>query len=61
MISFVDLYAKNRKSMEAMGCHILNGAELQEFAKKVSEIAKKNGMSIGSCAEKMGRFISLMR
>ncbi len=27
--------------------------ELQEFAKKVSEIAKKNGMSIGSCAEKM--------
>ena len=52
VISFVDLYAKNRKSMEAMGCYILNGAELQEFAKEISQIAEYNGIKVGSCAEK---------
>ena len=51
VISFVDLYAKNRKSMEAMGCYILNGAELQEFAKEISQIAEYNRIKVGSCAE----------
>ena len=52
-ISFVDLYAKNKRNMKLLDWYEAGEEELQEFAKKVSEIAKKNGMSIGSCAEKM--------
>ena len=53
VISFVDLYAKNKRNMKPLDWYEAGEEELQEFAKKVSEIAKKNGMSIGSCAEKM--------
>ncbi len=53
VISFVDLYAKNKRNMKLLDWYEAGEEELQEFAKKVSEIAKKNGMSIGSCAEKM--------
>ncbi len=53
VISFVDLYAKNKRNMKLLDWYETGEEELQEFAKKVSEIAKKNGMSIGSCAEKM--------
>ncbi len=53
VISFVDLYAKNKRNMKLLDWYEVGEEELQEFAKKVSEIAKKNGMSIGSCAEKM--------
>lgn len=51
VISFVDLYAKNRKNMEAMDFYRLDGAELQEFAKEISKIAGRNGIKVGSCAE----------
>ncbi len=51
VISFVDVYAKNRKNMELLDSHEFDKAELLEFAKKMSEIARQNGMIIGSCAE----------
>lgn len=51
VISFVDIYAKNQKSMELLGAYELDKAALMEFAKKLSAIAKENGMTIGSCAE----------
>ena len=53
VISFVDEYAKIKKSMEALGCYELDTDTLKAFAKKLSEIATKNGMEIGSCAEHM--------
>lgn len=51
VISFVDIYAKNQKNMELFGAYELDEAALMEFAKKLSTIAKENGMTIGSCAE----------
>ncbi|MGN1187927.1 MAG: DUF1848 domain-containing protein [Lachnospiraceae bacterium] len=53
VISFVDVYAKNKKNMELLDAYELDKSELQEFAKKISEIARENGMSVGSCAESM--------
>lgn len=51
VISFVDVYAKNKKNMELLDSYTIDKNELLEFAKKIAEIAKKNGMTIGSCAE----------
>lgn len=51
VISFVDEYAKNKKNMELLDSYELDKSELLEFAKNISQIAKANGMSIGSCAE----------
>ncbi len=53
VISFVDLYAKNRKNMELLDFYELSQPELLEFAKRISSTAGQNGMSIGSCAESM--------
>ncbi|WP_318709637.1 DUF1848 domain-containing protein [Candidatus Acetatifactor stercoripullorum] len=51
VISFVDEYAKNRKNMELLGAYEMDRYQLPEFAKKISRIAKRNGMDTGSCAE----------
>ena len=51
VISFVDVYAKNRKSMEQLGMYGMDQKELLEFAKKISEIAGMHGMKTASCAE----------
>lgn len=51
VISFVDEYAKNRKNMELLGAYEMDRYQLPEFAKKISQIAKRNGMDTGSCAE----------
>lgn len=51
VISFVDEYAKNRKNMELLGTYEMDRYQLSEFAKKISQIAKRNGMDTGSCAE----------
>ena len=51
VISFVDAYAKNRKSMAEMGAYELDETGLLEFAGSLSAIAKANGMTVGSCAE----------
>lgn len=53
VISFVDFYAKNKKNMELLGAYEIDKNELMEFARRLAEIAKKNGMAIGSCAERI--------
>jgi len=51
VISFVDTYAKNKKSLQALGVYELPKKELECFAKELSNIAKENGMGMASCAE----------
>lgn len=51
VISFVDVYAKNKKNMELLGAYEIDKSELLQFSKKVAEIAKHNGIATGSCAE----------
>ncbi len=51
VISFVDVYAKNKKNMELLDFYEIDKTQLMLFAKEISRIAKENGMSIGSCAE----------
>ncbi len=51
VISFVDVYAKNKKNMGSINSYELDGSALLQFAKNVNEIAKYNGIEVGSCAE----------
>lgn len=51
VISFVDIYAKNKKALEQIGVYELGKPELTEFVKNISRMARENGMRIGSCAE----------
>ncbi len=51
VISFVDIYAKNKKNMELLDSYEMDKNELLEFSRKMAQIAKDNGMTIGSCAE----------
>lgn len=51
VISFVDVYAKNKKNMELLDFYEIDKSELLIFAKNISTIATKNGMEMGSCAE----------
>ncbi len=53
VISFVDLYAKNRKNMELLGACEVGSAEQLEFCRKISGIAGENGMTVASCAERI--------
>lgn len=53
VISFVDVYAKNKKNMELLAPYEADRIELLEFSKKVAVIAKDNGMAVGSCAERI--------
>ena len=53
VISFVDIYPKNKKNMDGLSSHELNDDELREFAEKLSKIAADNNIKIGSCAEKI--------
>ena len=53
VISFVDVYTKNKKNMDLLGSYEVDKIELLEFARKISKIARENGMTIGSCAESM--------
>ncbi len=51
VISFVDIYAKNKKNMQSLVFYGIDKDELLEFAGKIAGIAKENGMTMGSCAE----------
>ena len=51
VISFVDVYAKNKRNMAQLGSYEIDKKEQLEFAKQISEIAGMNGMNTGSCAE----------
>ncbi len=53
VVSFVDIYSKNRKKMENLSSYDLDEGNLRIFAKKLSGIASDNHMKIGSCAEKI--------
>lgn len=53
VISFLDIYPKNRKNMELLSYRIPDEREIREFAKELYEIARKNGIAVASCAEKM--------
>lgn len=53
VISFVDIYAKNQKSMNALHAYFLAERELAAFAKKLAQIAGDNHIKAASCAEKM--------
>lgn len=53
VISFVDIYAKNKKNMELLDSHEAGESELRKFAKKLSKIAQENRMALGSCAESL--------
>ena len=53
VISFVDEYAKNKKSMSELQVYNLPEDELKGFARKLHDIAAENGMAIASCAESM--------
>ena len=56
VISFVDVYAKNKKNMELLDSYEVDKNELLKFAKKIADIAMKNGMAIGSCAVEIGTY-----
>lgn len=51
VISFVDAYAKNKKNMEMIEAYDIEESLLIDFSGKLSEIARSNKISIGSCAE----------
>lgn len=53
VISFVDVYARNKKNIRALETFDLPENELGEFAGLLAEIARRNGMTTASCAEKM--------
>lgn len=51
VISFVDMYAKNKKNLDLLDYYDMDKPKLITFAKGISRIANENGMTIGSCAE----------
>lgn len=53
VISFVDIYAKNRKNMAALDIYEPDREELRMFAGKLAEIAHANQIKIASCAEEI--------
>lgn len=53
VISFVDTYAKNKKSMDALRTVTLQNQELTAFGKELAHIAGACGMEVASCAEEI--------
>lgn len=53
VVSFVDVYAKNRKNMNALHAYELKEDELKSFVRQLRKIAHGNGMEIAACAENM--------
>lgn len=53
VISFGDVYAKNKRNMSAMGAYDIDSMRLAEFAGSVSRIAGDNGIEVFSCAEEI--------
>lgn len=51
VISFVDTYAKNKKSLQQLHAYDLKESELFGFAKALADIAHSKRMTVGSCAE----------
>lgn len=53
VISFVDVYRKNRKSLEQAGANIPDEYFLMSFCKQLKEIADSNDMQLATCTEKL--------
>ncbi|MFA9376556.1 MAG: DUF1848 domain-containing protein [Lachnotalea sp.] len=53
IISFVDSYAKTKKSMEEIKNISIETIDIKEIASKLAKIAKENNMQIETCAEKI--------
>lgn len=51
VISFVDIYAKNKKNMETINVYEVNDNMLMDFSAELSRIANKNNIVVASCAE----------
>lgn len=51
VISFVDVYAKNKKNMELLNLYEVNEKDLSSFMKAIVEIANANDIAVASCAE----------
>ena len=51
VISFVDIYTKNKKNMEAVDRYEMSHDELEAFAKTIADIARSHGMVVATCAE----------
>lgn len=51
VISFVDTYAKNKKSLQQLHAYDLKDSELLGFAKALADIAHSKGLTVGSCGE----------
>ncbi len=51
VISFVDIYAKNKKNMNAMNACSLPEKELAAFAAQIVLAARDNDIKVASCAE----------
>ena len=52
VISFVDIYAKNKKEMEALHLTEKSELEIRDFVKFLSRTAREHGIEVVSCAEK---------
>lgn len=53
VISFVDTYVKNKKSLDLLRTRKMDKRQLMDFASSLRQIAAQNGMEMGSCAEKI--------
>lgn len=53
VISFADLYPKNKKNMEKLLYSDLNDSEFRNFIKELSVIAADHDLKLCSCAEEM--------
>lgn len=51
VISFVDMYAKTRRSMQVLGVKLPDDRSLKAFAEEISAIAGRFRMEVTSCAE----------
>lgn len=51
VISFVDIYTKNKKNMDAMHSYSLPERELAAFAAQIAATAEANDIKVASCAE----------
>lgn len=53
-ISFVDVYPRNRKRLEALQAASLTEDAMRSIARDIAQIARENGMRTVSCAETIG-------
>lgn len=53
VISFADMYAKNKRNMDRLGIQNTSDNEIKRFAIQLNNIAHNYGIEIATCAEKI--------